>query len=240
MQNRIDSKDILQLFSGKNLSGEESQYLRYHARRLAYTITLVQRFIDQHHARRILDIGPHFLTFCLAKLLKPQPDISTLGFADGRLFPPELASKHFQGDLNECASMEINASDANFDLITFCETIEHLYTSPKIILSFLSKLLKQKPGAGILIQTPNAASFSKRIRLLLGDNPFELIREERKNPGHFREYTMKELEDYVFEAGFEIWFRQYCSYWPGSGLLDRLVNVCPSLRGGITMFVVRP
>jgi len=124
-------------------------------------------------------------------------------------------------------------------LIVFSETIEHLYTSPQIVLAFLAKLLRPGPGAGILIQTPNAASFWKRVRLLLGHNPYELIRTDRQNPGHFREYTMRELEDYAMQAGFRVWFREHCSYWAGSGPANAILNCYPPFREGLSLVLVR-
>ena len=129
--------------------------------------------------------------------------------------------------------------DRQFDLITFCETIEHLYTSPTLVLAFLKGLLRPGPGVGILIQTPNAASLLKRRDLLLGRNPNELIRTQRTNPGHFREYTMNELLNYAAEAGLTVWHAEYCSYWPAKGPVQRLLEGIPSLRQGITILLTR-
>jgi len=239
MQKTITVEDILDLFKNRKLAEEEIYYLHYHSRRLAYTTGLVQRFINEHQSKRILDIGPHFLTYCLKRLLKPEPEISTLGFKNERLFPSELTVQHIKLDLNECESAEHKFIYKDFDLIIFSETIEHLYTSPKVILTFFYKLLKKEPGAGILIQTPNAASFPKRIRLLCGYNPFELIRVDRTNPGHLREYTMRELENYATDAGFKICFKEYCSYWWDDNPIMKLVNLWPSMRAGITLLLLK-
>ncbi len=59
------------------------------------------------------------------------------------------------------------------------------------ILPAFRKLLK--PGGAMLVTTPNAAALSKRLRLLFGQNPFEMLRETPENPGHFREYTALEM-----------------------------------------------
>ena len=78
-----------------------------------------------------------------------------------------------------------------YDLVVFAEVIEHLHTSPVHTLAFVRGLLAD---AGVLIlQTPNAASLPKRLKLLAGRNPYELIRADGGNPGHFREYTLAEL-----------------------------------------------
>ena len=239
MNKRIKSEDILRLFEGSQMNQEETHYLKYHLERLTYTTNLVQSIINKRETSKILDIGPHFLTHCFLKLLKPQLSISTLGFANERLFPQKYAVEHFELDLNDCVSDDINTSGAEFDLIVFSETIEHLHTSPTTIILFLSKLLKKQSGAGILIQTPNAASFLKRIKLFMGQNPYEKIREDRTNPGHFREYTMRELEEYAHETGFKVSLREYCSYWSGNNPMKHAVDMIPSLREGITILFER-
>ena len=89
-----------------------------------------------------------------------------------------------------------------YDLVVFAEVIEHLHTSPVHTLGFVRGLLAD---AGVLIlQTPNAASLPKRLKLLAGRNPYELIRPDGGNPGHFREYTLAELEAYARQARFQV------------------------------------
>jgi hypothetical protein len=238
MSRTTGTEDILRLFDPGRLSSQESHYLKYHLQRLAYTVNLVQNIVTVNGVNSILDIGPHFLTMCLKELLTPRPAVSTLGFSNERLFPMKFAEDHIEMDLNKCSAVEFEESDMRkYDLITFSETIEHLYTSPLTILKYLSKLLTDRPGSGILIQTPNAASFLKRIRLLFGHNPFEEIREDTANPGHFREYTMKELIRISQKAGFKISFHEYCAYWSGNNLLKHVFDIIPSFREGITIFI---
>lgn len=236
---KITSKDILKLFDGKDLDKEEQFYLSYHAERLAFTTTLVQRYVTETGAKNLLDVGPHMLTYCLKKLVTPTPDISTLGFAYERMFPAELTKHHFEVDLNRCREPEFAPLVGEFDLIVFSETIEHLYTAPSLIISYLSKYLKSGAQAGLLIQTPNAVSFSKRVQMLLGRNPFEQIREELHNPGHFREYTITELEKLGADAGFSVWCKQFCSYWSKSSKIKQIIDVYPPLREGLTLLFTR-
>jgi hypothetical protein len=56
----------------------------------------------------------------------------------------------------------------------------------------------------MIIQTPNAVVFHKRILMLTGRNPFSLISENTLNPAHFREYTRTELAGYCRNSGFFI------------------------------------
>lgn len=237
---RISVDNVRQLFGTLQLSAEESRYLGYHSKRLAYTANFVQSVANTAQAPlKILDVGPHFLTFSIKHLVQPTPLMYTMGFANYHLFPENQTVKHFELDLNTCESMPENAIEERFDLIVISETIEHLYTSPKIIFAFLGKLLTNKPGSGILVQTPNAVNLYKRIKLACGRNPYELIRTDRTNPGHFREYTMDELINYGKEAGFTIGFHEYCDYWHIQNPLIRAMNGIPSFREGITIFLKR-
>jgi hypothetical protein len=72
------------------------------------------------------------------------------------------------------------------------EVLEHLYTAPQLVLGFIKTLLI--PNGLLIVQTPNAAAVGKRIKLLLGRNPYEMIRTDLSDPGHYREYTISELQ----------------------------------------------
>ena len=92
----------------------------------------------------------------------------------------------------------------------------------------------------IFIQTPNAVTLRARLKLLAGRNPYELIRVDRVNPGHFREYTMKELITYAEQTGFKVDSAEFCNYWPLSiPVLKQIENLIPSFRQGISIQIKR-
>jgi 2-polyprenyl-3-methyl-5-hydroxy-6-metoxy-1,4-benzoquinol methylase len=129
-----------------------------------------------------------------------------------------------------------------YDLVVMAEVIEHLPVSPSHVFSFLASLLR--PGGYLLLQTPNACSLSKRLKMLIGRNPFELIRDDLHNPGHFREYTMRELAGYAGAAGFNVRRVTTANYFSGERLHSRVAAgisfALPApLRNGITMWLVR-
>ena len=97
---------------------------------------------------------------------------------------------------------KVAADLSGYELIIMAEVIEHLYTSPSLVLGFLQSLLR--PGGLLIVQTPNALAIGRRFKMLLGRPPFELIRENPYNPGHFREYTARELEKYGRQLGLVI------------------------------------
>ncbi len=147
---------------------------------------------------RFLDVGASSLTSLLTSELKVSVD--SLGLeADHQTNDV----RHYQFDLNEAQRREHWRTDLGpYDVIVFAEVIEHLYTAPELVLAYLKELLK--PKGVLVVQTPNAVALRKRAKMLLGMNPFERIRADRSNPGHFREYTRPELVGILQQAGFTI------------------------------------
>jgi len=236
----FSGNQISKLFSDKYpFSEDESKYyVDYHSDRIAYLLNVIQDLCNSSKVDRILDIGPSFLTFCIKTLIKPDRSVATLGWRDFRYVPVELISEHMEFDLNDCDGAASPGPEP-FDLIVFAETIEHLYTSPKSVLRFLRRMVRDDGGI-LIIQTPNAVSLENRYTMVRGINPFELIREGKSNPGHFREYTMDELIAYAEESGFSVKSKNYISYWPIAGgrlaLVRRLFHkLHPPFRNGICL-----
>ncbi len=178
-------------------AGDEG-YFAYHAPRYAFLLDLLRR----HQAgpgSTLLDIGPSRLTVLIREQLGITAD--SLGFGeDGDSLG---GGRHFSFDLNQAQSPENwRRGLPRYDFIVLAEILEHLYTAPPLVLAFVKSLLTDD---GVLVlQTPNAASLSKRIKLLLGRNPYEMIRMDPMNPGHFREYTRKELSALADDLGFRV------------------------------------
>lgn len=117
------------------------------------------------------------------------------------------------------------------------EVLEHLYTAPSIVLKFIKSLMKQ--NGFLVLTTPNAVTITKRIALVLGRNPFEMIRDNHKNPGHFREYTKNELIGIGKDSGFEVAEVKIENYFRSDSkavnFLYRLTSFRESLRNGIAI-----
>jgi hypothetical protein len=229
----------------QGLSADNPGYLAFHRPRFAFVALLVEQEIN-NRGRRVLDIGPSPLSDMLRHRLGFPVD--TMGLEAEMQTP---TGRHFRFDLNDAQERDRWRTDVGpYDLIVFAEVIEHLYTAPELVLGYLRQLLR--PGGALLIQTPNAASLRKRVKLALGQNPFEPIRISRSNPGHFREYTLSELTELLGRAGFRVrqhWMRFYFDarfalHDAGDekprtlrGTLSNAINrvLPPSLREGITI-----
>ena len=180
------------------LAPEAQQYWRENADRIAQNLLTVRALCASHRVRRVLDIGTSYQTVIL-KQICPELVVETMGWEDHR-YRPAPDTVHHTLDLNQTATPDACVLPPPVDMILFLEVIEHLHTSPRHVLRYLFRCLN--PGGLLVISTPNAAFLRNRLQLLIGANPFERIREDAMNPGHFREYTRTELVNYCNECGF--------------------------------------
>jgi SAM-dependent methyltransferase len=171
---------------------DEEVYLRTHSRRYQLLFDVVRSLAPQS----ILVVGPSHESVLLRDEV-PGVRVDTLGWEDHR-FPRAGDERHVQHDLNDPDYPELDPHD----VVICAEVIEHLHISPVPVLRFLAGGLA--PGGHLVVQTPNATALPKRLRMLLGRNPYEPIREEAGNPGHFHEYTVGELRDAVEAAGLDV------------------------------------
>jgi hypothetical protein len=219
-------------------------YWEYHARRYSSLVDLVlaQMPADGPAAPlRILDVGPNFQTALLRQAI-PEAIVDTLGF-EHPFFPPRDGERHIELDLTATEADDAPVGDGGHDVVVMGEVIEHLHTAPVVVLRYLAQWLH--PGGMIVVQTPNAVALHKRMRMALGRNPYEPIRLSQKNPGHFHEYTVEELEHTAREAGLTPAGHFTGNYFGGPDRLHQayaaLGSALPErLRHGITMWMRRP
>jgi SAM-dependent methyltransferase len=212
---------------------EEQIYLRTHAQRYERMLELVRPLA----AARILVVGPSYETVLLRDAF-PSATVNTLGWHDNR-FPLRDHEMHTQFDLNDPGYPALE----KHDLVICSEVIEHLHVAVIPVLRFLASGLV--PGGHLILQTPNATGLAKRVRMVLGRNPYDPIREERGNPGHFHEHTVGELITAVESAGLEVarvLTENYFDHGSRKNQLYRaLGRALPrSLREGITVVARKP
>lgn len=220
-----------------NTCGEDSRqrYSAMHQERFADILQLSKTFVPDPSVR-VLDVGRSQLTVCLSKFYQ---DIHTLGLDrnidDGghREVSNMDAVPHTVFDLLHSVQISAWPACGHFDLIVFSEVIEHLSIAPEYVFAALRSLLKDN---GILIcTTPNAADVVKRIRLLLGRNPYERLRLYSMNPGHIREYTGEELRGIAESIGLQCIHHAYFNWFasdqnPIEKVIKRLARPVPSFR----------
>jgi hypothetical protein len=218
-------------------------YVECHSKRYAHLLNTIGELLGaQADPGRctVLDIGPYFQT-SLLQALYPTLQIDSLGFIDpSRLgFVKDIVRRHHDFDLNDFHYDDREPGIGHYDIMLFCEVVEHLYTMPETILSRLKPHLK--PGGAIIVQTPNAVQWRHRARMLAGHNPFQRIAQTRN--GHYREYTAVEICEIAAAAGFEVRSLQLRNYFGlrkrfATTVIDNLLWPIAGLRMGITAVLV--
>jgi 2-polyprenyl-3-methyl-5-hydroxy-6-metoxy-1,4-benzoquinol methylase len=229
--------------------GSNAGYAAFHSPRFTFLVHILRTQLQQE-SPRVLDVGRSPLTALIAQELGIK--VASLGLEPDEETP---AGHHYRFDLNETQSRERWRLDLGpYDVVVFAEVLEHLHTAPELVLGYLRELLV--PGGILILQTPNAASLRKRVKLALGINPFERLRIDVSNPGHFREYTASELNEILSQSGFRTkhcWRRfyfdaRYANHETGreppsmvKGSVQNLIYrlLPPALREGITVVAVR-
>ncbi len=212
---------------------EEQIYLRTHVQRYERLLELVRTLAPT----RLLVVGPSYETVLLRDAF-PAAMVNTLGWHDGR-FPLREHETHTQFDLNDADYPQLELHD----LVVCSEVIEHLHVATIPVLRFLASGLESR--GHLILQTPNATALAKRIRMVLGRNPYDPIREESGNPGHFHEHTVDELVAAVEAAGLDVTRVLTENYFDHGSRKNRayraLGRALPqSLREGITVVARKP
>ncbi|KAA0222309.1 class I SAM-dependent methyltransferase, partial [bacterium] len=128
-------------------------------------------------------------------------DLSLTGATtDGR---PEITQELESPEFGErrtyacrCFDIERDAfpyPDNTFDLVTWCEVIEHLTLNPVHALAEIHRVLK--PGGSLVLSTPNASRADSIANFLRGRNIYDPYHLGAPLMGsrHSREYTLPEL-----------------------------------------------
>lgn len=182
------------------LSPEAGYYWDRHLPRFRYVMKAIEDLSIQGSTTRVLDVGMGFQTMWLGRLFSGSV-VDCLGCYFDERFKPDNFGQYHQYDFNGLVGGERFAG-APYDLVVFMEVLEHLYVSPDLVLGFLRSMLR--PGGILVLSTPNAVWIKNRIKMIMGKNPYELLRSDGSGMGHIREYTKAELSSYLEKAGFKV------------------------------------
>ena len=209
-------------------------YAEHHKKRFSTTFNTCKKYIPNRKSN-ILDIGRSNLTSLLSDYYE---NVFSLGF-DMKLdlggHRENVTIKdvpHIVFDLNHSNDVDKwpNYPD-KFDLIVFCETLEHISSAPEFILLMFKYLLK--PNGKLILTTPNAVSFHKRVILLFGKNHIEKIRFNLLNPGDYRQYICEEIIEIATNCGLTITDCYNINFNKSKYGLVRLIQKIPQLKDSI-------
>ncbi|MBI5686314.1 MAG: class I SAM-dependent methyltransferase [Verrucomicrobia bacterium] len=92
--------------------------------------------------------------------------------------------------------------DRRFDVLLFCEIIEHLQNDPLKVLGEIKRVLK--PGGTLVLTTPNVARLENVARSIGGANIYDPYSGYGPYGRHNREYNRHELVLLLAWCGFEM------------------------------------
>ncbi|NJK89712.1 MAG: class I SAM-dependent methyltransferase [Myxococcales bacterium] len=147
----------------------------------------------------ILDIGSGQFALLAKELLRLQPHVADITDA-------------YQRDLEALGVGFVQANlaaggipgDRRYDLIILAEVLEHVPRPPVTVLTDLFDRLERR--GHLVLTTPNVFRLRNLLRMLRGKDmldPFNVTTPEAPL-GHFVEYSLNHLKDYVLRAGFVI------------------------------------
>jgi SAM-dependent methyltransferase len=163
---------------------------------------------------RALELGanPYFTTFLLRRFTSLELTLANFFGDVGEDCAQELlcwtdrnGDKHTEKQTSDLFNVEEDAfryPDASFDVVLFCEIIEHLLMDPLHALREISRVLK--PGGRVVVTTPNVARLENVLRVVGGVNIYDPYSARTPYARHNREYTMDELGRLLAFAGFEV------------------------------------
>jgi SAM-dependent methyltransferase len=96
--------------------------------------------------------------------------------------------------------------DESFDVVLFCEIIEHLLMDPLHALREIRRVTR--PSGLLVLTTPNAARLGNVLDLIEGRNLYDLYSGYGPYGRHNREYTSAEILRLIEFAGYRVesWF----------------------------------
>ena len=197
------------LFRG--IEQEGINYLNDCWERLWITLGLVPS-APKDRPGKLLELGsnPYFMTLLLTRFRTYELSLSNYF---GSTHPEKIGTQsiHSSKYLEERCftyqhfNVEMDRfpyADGFFDVVLFCEILEHLTMDPSWTLSEIHRVLK--PGGYLILTTPNVLRLQNLRHLLRGKNIYDSYSGYGVYGRHNREYTSNELFRLVRLSGYEI------------------------------------
>lgn len=188
-------------------SGELDAYAREDCDRFLHTLALVPT-----GPLKILEVGanPYFLTYLL-KRFRPEADLTLLNFFGGEagkrrqtlaVQAPDGAMERYDLDYHNLNIEEADLpfEQGSFDLVLYCEVIEHMLKDPVATLGRVKQVLRQ--DGWLVLTTPNVARLENVARLVAGANIYDPYSGYGPYGRHNREYNRHELHHLLRYCGF--------------------------------------
>jgi 2-polyprenyl-3-methyl-5-hydroxy-6-metoxy-1,4-benzoquinol methylase len=251
------SSDALAAIRATLQPGGDTTYFHYHERRFRRHLeTLATLGLARG---RVLDVGSHYLHLGGAlRLLGAEVTALDVGEFQKLPFVAERAARL---GVETATVRELGAGDFlpekpddSYDLVLFCEILEHITFNPVPLWRRVHQLLR--PGGIIYVTTPNALRLPNLLRtiqravLLRGVGiEVDAILESVTYGHHWKEYSAREITSYFsrLSPDFSVEVRPYSYHQSrprsslvksaGVGLIRMVGNRIPALREELEVIV---
>lgn len=202
-------ESLLKYLKGFKLDGNSENelvnYLTQDFKRFVYTLGLIPEGVGS-----LLEIGsnPYFTSILLEKYTNYSLSYTNWFGVSSQDFGKQVCRNLSSGEVYEFNFAHHNIDEydipfkENFDIILFCEVLEHLINDPMQALLRIKKSLKKN---GILIlTTPNVSRLENIAKMIQGLNIYDPYSGYGVYGRHNREYNKHELYLLLSHLGFEI------------------------------------
>lgn len=181
-------------------------YVEADFKRFVYTLGLVPEKTGQ----TILELGanPYFTTTLLRKFRDGDLHLANF-FGQPEPEGKQSVTIHQTKEVIEYSYKQFNIEadafpyrDDFFDVILYCEIIEHLLSDPVHALIEIRRVLK--PGGVLVITTPNVARLDNVRKIIAGENVYDPYSGHGPYGRHNREYTSEDLFGLLSANGFTV------------------------------------
>lgn len=189
---------------------EMANYCQQDFRRFVYTYGLAR---DKSGKCLELGANPYFTTILLQEFTSLKLSLANyFGSNRDNLITQEVNYKEFKS--GKQLSSQLKSSHFNieeepfpfeteeFDVILFCEIIEHLLINPVAVLKEIKRVLK--PNGTLILTTPNVSRLENVARMIAGVNIYDPYSGYGPYGRHNREYNKHELYLLLNYLGFTV------------------------------------
>ena len=190
-----------------SLLGWHNSYVSHSKLRLALDLDIVKELVALDS--NVLECGSVPLVFTSA-LFQSNYNVTGCDIAPDRY---ESTIKKIGLNVVKCniETERLPFDDNSFDAIVFNELFEHLRINPIFTLSEVLRVMK--PGAILMLSSPNLRSLAGIINFLVRNKAYSCSAntyaqyqklEKLGHMGHVREYTTKEVNEFLEQVGFTV------------------------------------
>jgi len=205
--------------------------------------------MGRYESGRCLELGgnPYFITWLLHKHTSLELTLANYFGPNHSVAPQTLSWTGAEGrESLQCNFDHFNLEDENFpygdasfNVVYFCEIIEHLLMDPLHPLREINRILID--GGLLVLSTPNVARLGNVFAMLDGRSIYDPYSGYGPYGRHNREFNMEELVQLLIFAGFDICDAFTADAHPenytGNPKYSQVLDLCSDRRGDLGQYL---